>query len=243
MPFLLTIVAGSATMIGTLPIIKYFNNYKKLINISLSFASGVMISASFFDLIPESLNYFNKEFYLIPSIIYVAIFFSMGIILSTLINKNINEENNLKKVGISSMIAIIIHNLPEGIITYLSASVDIKLGISLAIAIILHNVPEGISIAVPIYYSTKSKKKAFFYTLIAALSEPLGAILAFLFLRNYVTNFFLGAILGIISGIMINISMYELLPEALTYKNKLITIFYTLFGIIFMFISIKFINI
>ena len=81
------------------------------------------------------------------------------------------------------MIAMIIHNIPEGIATFITTNNDITLGISLAIAIALHNIPEGISIALPIYYSTNKKKKAIFYTLISGISEPFGAILAFLFLK------------------------------------------------------------
>ena len=137
------------------------------------------------------------------------------------------------------MLAIIIHNLPEGIITFLTASINLKLGLSLAIAIMLHNIPEGISIAVPIYYSTKSRLKALFYTIIAAISEPLGALLAFLFLKNYITNFLLGIMLSLIAGIMSNISLYELFPESLKYKRKKLTIISTIIGIIFMYLSIN----
>ena len=86
------------------------------------------------------------------------------------------------------MIAIILHNLPEGIATFVATSSDVKLGLSLAIAIAMHNIPEGISISVPIYYSTGSKKRAIFYTLVSALSEPLGALLAFIFLKNFIND-------------------------------------------------------
>ena len=71
------------------------------------------------------------------------------------------EDTKLYKVGIVSMLAIILHNIPEGIATYVTGVSNKTLAISLTIAIALHNIPEGISIAVPIYYSTKSKLKAF----------------------------------------------------------------------------------
>lgn len=237
--FLLTIIAGSATMLGIFPVLFRFHDQEKLIAISLGFASGVMLSASFFDLVPEAYLYFASEYQMIPSILFVSVFFILGILLSTWIHRKMDfQEDKLYQVGISSMIAIIIHNLPEGIITFLTASIDIRLGISLAIAILLHNIPEGISIAVPIYYSTKSKLKAFFYTFIAAFSEPLGALLAFIFLKNYITNFFLGILLSIIAGIMVNISLYELLPQSLSYNRKITSILSVIIGLIFMWISI-----
>ena len=138
-------------------------------------------------------------------------------------------------VGVISAFTIILHNLPEGIITYLSSMTNIQLGISLTIAIALHNIPEGISIAVPIYSASKSRGRALFYTLLAALAEPIGAVLAFLFLKDIITNTNLGIILSLTAGIMLYISMFELLPNSLKYKNKTPIIF--LIGIIFVFFS------
>ena len=92
------------------------------------------------------------------------------------------NKENLYRVGIISMLAIILHNIPEGIATFISTTKDTSLGISLATSIAFHNIPEGISISIPIYYSTKSKTKAILYTFISALSEQIGAILTYLFL-------------------------------------------------------------
>ena len=71
----------------------------------------------------------------------------------------------------------------------------------------MHNIPEGISIAVPIYYSTKSKFKAILYTLISAISEPLGAFLTYLFIEKFINNTSLGLLFSFIAGIMIQISL------------------------------------
>ena len=132
------------------------------------------------------------------------------------------------------MIAIILHNIPEGIATYLSTESNFKLGLSLTIAIALHNIPEGISIALPIYYGSKSRGKALIYTLFSALSEPLGALLAYLFLSKTITNNIMGILMSLIAGIMIQISIYELLPTSLKFKNKKLTILSFILGIFFM---------
>lgn len=112
------------------------------------------------------------------------------------------------------------------------------LGISICIAIALHNIPEGISIAIPIYYSTKSKKKAIFYTFIAGLSEPLGAVLTGLFLVNYINDMVLGLLFAFIAGIMIQISSLKLLPTGSDYDKKLSLIFFIV-GVIVMLISLQ----
>lgn len=234
--FILTTLAGLSTLLGTLPIfIK--NKTNKIIISSLSFAAGVMITVSITDLIPEALNYLNKTFKIVPTLLIIGIFISLGIIISMTIDKYINREGELYKVGIISMIAIILHNIPEGIITYLGAETNIKLGLSLTIAIALHNIPEGISIAIPIYYAKKSRGKAILYTLTSALSEPLGALLAHLFLSKIMNNLLMGIILSVVAGIMIQIAVYELIPTSLKYKNKLRTILFITIGIIFMLLN------
>ena len=136
------------------------------------------------------------------------------------------------------MLAIILHNIPEGIATFISTTKDTSLGISLATSIALHNIPEGISISIPIYYSTKSKFKALFYTFLSALSEPLGAIITYLFLLPYVNNILLGLLFSFIAGIMIQISLTELLKESISYNKPTLTKVFFLIGIIFMLLKV-----
>lgn len=116
------------------------------------------------------------------------------------------------------------------------------LGISICIAIALHNIPEGISISVPIYYSSKSKKKAIFYTFLASLSEPFGAILTGLFLANYVNDIVLGLLFAFIAGVMIQISSFKLLPTGNGYNKKMAFIFFIV-GFIVMLFSLQLENI
>lgn len=147
------------------------------------------------------------------------------------------KDKSLFKVGIISMIAIILHNVPEGIATFLASSSDVSLGVSLAIAIAMHNIPEGISVSVPIYYSTGSKCRALLYTFVSALSEPFGALIAFLFLKKIMNDIILGILFSVIAGIMMQISFCELLPTAGKYRNYKYMIFFFILGVIFMLIN------
>lgn len=237
--FILTTLAGLSTLLGTIIIFINKKKSKKIITSSLSFAAGVMITVSIIDLIPESINYLHKTFKIFPAILIMLIFIIIGIIISMTIDKSINikKEEKLYKVGIISMLAIILHNIPEGIATFISTESNLKLGLSLTTAIALHNIPEGISISIPIYYATGSKIKAFTYTLISGLSEPLGALIAYLFLNNIMNNNIMGLLMAIIAGIMIQISFYELLPTSLKFKNKKATLIFLIIGILFMSIN------
>lgn len=237
--FLLTLIAGLSTLIGSIVIFLNKKNKDKIIISSLSFASSVMLFISLTDLIPESYNMFKNLFKLIPLIIIILININIGIILSFYIKKYIPENNNdnLYKVGLISMLAIIMHNIPEGMATFMASNTNISLGISLTIAIALHNIPEGISIAVPIYYSTNSKLKAILYTLISGLSEVFGAIITYLFLKPFINDYMMGILFSVIAGIMMHISVFELLPTSLNYKNKKLTKVSFILGILFVLFS------
>lgn len=207
---------------------------------ALAFAAGVMTTVSITDLIPESVS--KLSFYLpfFPVFCVILIGINIGIILSIFIEKRVSKEekpSSLYKIGIISMLAIILHNIPEGIATYISCKNDLSLGIKLTLAIALHNIPEGISISVPIYYATKNKKKALLYTFISGFSEMVGAVIAFLFLDNIANDFFMGFLYSIIAGIMITISVKELIPESLSYGYLKKTVIFFLLGIGFMLIS------
>lgn len=237
--FLLTFIAGFSTMIGTI-LIFFKEKTNRVVVGSLSFASGVMFTVSILDLIPEAITLLNYKS--IAEIVIITVFMVLGALLTMKIDKCMPEVDNsskkgLYRVGIISMFAIIMHNIPEGIATFMTTSANLSLGLSLTIAIALHNIPEGISIAVPIYYSTGNRKKALFYTFVSAISEPFGALLAFLFLKQFMNDLVMGLLMAVIAGIMSYISFFELLPKSLSYKNKSLSYVFFIIGIIFMTIN------
>ena len=237
--FFLTIFAGFSTLIGTLLIFINFKNTKKVIISSLSFASSVMIAIVLFDLMPEAIKLFNLNYNFFITIIFFLIFLIIGMLVIIFINKIVPENNNLYKLGIISMIGIIIHNVPEGILTFITSLVNQKLGLSMAIAITMHNIPEGIIISIPIYYSTKSKFKACFCSFISALSEVFGAFITYVFLYDYINDILIAILLSFVCGIMTYISIFELIKESLSYKNKKLFLIFFIIGLLFMLINLS----
>lgn len=236
--FIISSLAGFSTLIGALII---FISKKKTLNFlikGISFSAGIMFSLSIFFLIPESISFLNLNIKTMPSLLICFISFTLGITIFIIIDKIFPRKlknKSLYKLSIITMVGITIHNIPEGIATFITTNENIKLGINLAFSISMHNIPEGISIALPIYYHFKNKKKVFLYTSICALSEPFGALLAYLFIKP--TYLSLGIIYGLIAGIMSYISIYELIPSVTKYKRyKIILIFY-LVGTIFILIN------
>lgn len=135
-----------------------------------------------------------------------------------------SRNKKLLRMGLFTAFAIAIHNFPEGLATFLSALQDPALGVAIAVAIAFHNIPEGISVSVPIFYATGNRKKAFIYSFLSGLAEPVGAVIAFMALRLFlggesgiIPSQVMGALFGGVAGIMVYISLDELLPASRAY--------------------------
>merc|ERR1712156_1187746 len=117
-----------------------------------------------------------------------------------------STKKQLNRMGIMTALAVGIHNLPEGIATYIAAKTGSRLGAAMAIGIALHNIPEGVAIATPVYFATGSKLKAVGWTLLAGLAEPIGSIICWLVVGDGLDPSIEGVIYGAVSGMMITVS-------------------------------------
>ena len=220
---LLAFLAGISTTLGSLIafLIKKHEPKFCYLCVAFGFSAGVMIFISFTELLMEGINSTN---------ILTAFFgFFAGMILIFLIDVLIphtyqeevyEEKGKLKRTAILLTLGIAIHNFPEGIAVMFSSISNLRLGILIAIAIALHNIPEGVAIAMPIFYATNSRKKAFWYSFLSGIVEPIGAVLGFLVLYQFLNEFILGIILSAVAGIMVFISFDELLPYVYAHKKS-----------------------
>ena len=144
-PFIITLIAGLSTVLGAFAIFIKPKNIKNFISISLSFSATVMILISITDLIPTSFFNIMQNVRVGKGLLGILLAFFLGVFLINLLDKKmIKYENNndLYKVGILSAVVLMLHNLPEGIATFLSSYTDLSLGLNLGFAIMLHNIPE-----------------------------------------------------------------------------------------------------
>ena len=155
------------------------------------------------------------------------------------------HEKKLMRMGLFTALAIGIHNFPEGLATFLAALHDPSLGAAIAVAIALHNIPEGVSVSVPIYYATGKRRKAFFYSLLSGLAEPVGAGIAYLGLLFFaggsdgvLSPQLMGILFGGVAGIMVYISLDELLPTSRAYGEGHDSLFGLIGGMVVMALSL-----
>jgi len=245
---MLTALAGLSTGIGSA--IAYFIKKPKTVYLafSLGFSAGVMIYISFMELLPKALESKGE--------VWGITAFFVGIIFIGLIDLAIPEPTNpheykepsdiakgqgdesLIRTGLFTALAVAIHNFPEGLATFGTALSDVKLGIVIAVAIAIHNIPEGISVSVPIFYATRKKSKAFLYSFLSGLSEPVGAIIGFLILMPFLSEGLLASLMAFIAGIMVYISIDELLPMAHRYGHGHTVILGIVLGMFIMALSL-----
>ncbi|GAK58555.1 zinc uptake transporter [Candidatus Vecturithrix granuli] len=160
-------------------------------------------------------------------------------------NHHTIAHQTLLRTGLFTALAIAIHNFPEGLATFLAALEDPSLGIAIAVAVALHNIPEGISVSVPIFYASGNRKKAFFYSLISGLAEPVGAGIGYLSLRflvggkdGAIPSHVMGLLFGMVAGIMVYISLDELLPTSRAYGKGHDSLFGLVAGMLVMALSV-----
>jgi ZIP family zinc transporter len=148
------------------------------------------------------------------------------------------DAQRLMRMGTMTALVIGIHNFPEGMATFVSTLQDPGVGLSITIAIAIHNIPEGIAVSVPIFYATGDKRKAFLWSFLSGLTEPLGALAGYLVLWSFMTPTLQGIVLAAVAGIMVFISLDELLPSAEKYGEHHLSIYGAVAGMAVMAVSL-----
>lgn len=247
--FGLTLFAGLSTGIGSVIALLARRTNIRFLSVSLGFSAGVMIYVSFVEILTKARETLVDDMGYIPGNWVTAAAFFGGMLFIALIDKLIPAAENphemkrieemnvdktapdkhrLKRLGVFTALAIAIHNFPEGLATFTVALTDPGLGIVIAVAIAIHNIPEGIAVSVPIYYATGSRKKAFFYSFLSGLAEPLGAVVGYLILMPFMSEMVFGVLFASVAGIMVFISVDELLPAAEEYGEH----HYSIYGLV-----------
>lgn len=248
MELLFTLLVGLFTVIGTI-LVFFTNQNKNFVSFSISMAFSVMIMLGLLELLPESYEIIS-EYIKSPYSVFVII---IGIIIGITILKTLDNfipdhghdhvhdkehKRNLFHVGIVTSVALIIHNILEGMTLYNTLETSLKAGIMMCIGIGLHNIPIGMVIASTFYKKTKNKLKTLMISIGLSLSTFVGALLAVI-LKGITTNEFIeGVLLSITLGMIIYITLFELLKQVIEIKNKKIRYGGIIVGIIILLISI-----
>lgn len=247
MGLLLTLLLGLFIIIGAVIVFVTKNN-DKFVQFSISLAFSVMLMLIAIDLLPEAYDVIDTGNN-IYNIIYILVGAAIGFILLKLLDNFIPDHDddpntsnddlkNLKHIGLVSSIALVIHNIVEGMAIYLLVSSDIKAGIIACIGVGLHNIPLGMVIASTFYKSNQNKKKTLLIILGISFSTFIGGLIIFLFPFTNILGYIEKVSLTLTIGMLLYILIMELLPKVITYKNKKITIVGIITGIVLLLVTL-----
>ncbi|KAL8796362.1 MAG: hypothetical protein Q9195_001269 [Heterodermia aff. obscurata] len=134
--------------------------------------------------------------------------------------------NAFLSIGLQTSIAIALHKLPEGFITYATNHANPTLGFSVFMALFIHNITEGFAMALPLYLAINSRWRAMFWSsLLGGVSQPLGAGIAALWLKaagrgdNAPGETVYGCMFAITAGIMASVAL-QLFSESLSLSHE-----------------------
>lgn len=253
--FFLTLLAGLSTGIGSCIAFVCRQTNRKFLSVCLGFSAGVMIYVSMVELFAQAQEALTAQLGSKQGSWAAAGAFFGGILVIAVIDRLIPSGENphevklmeqaadptagrLMRMGVFTALAIAIHNFPEGLATFVSALQEPGVAIPVVAAIAIHNIPEGIAVSVPIYQATGSRRKAFLYSFLSGLAEPLGALLGWLVLRPVMSDMVFGLLFAGVAGIMVFISLDELLPAAREYGEHHLSIYGLIAGMAVMAVSL-----
>ncbi|OWS73584.1 zinc transporter ZupT [Pantoea sp. VS1] len=219
-PLLLTILAGGATFVGAIFGVLGQKPSNRVLAFALGFAAGIMLLISLMEMLPAALHAEGMSPVLGYGMFMLGLlgYFAMDRLLPHQHPQDLMAVNrrptNLKRTAILLTLGISLHNFPEGIATFVTASSDMELGLGIALAVAIHNIPEGLAVAGPMYAATGSKAKALFWACLSGMAEILGGIIAFLLLGPAVSPVMIATIMAAVAGIMVALSVDELMPLA-----------------------------
>jgi ZIP family zinc transporter len=240
-----TALAGLSTTVGGLLVFVIRQPGPRFMALSLGFAAGVMILVSFAELLPKGIEELG------PGLGYVAFFAGLAVmfIIDAAVphsyegvadgsSDSPQQKGRLLRLGLFVALGIAIHNFPEGMATFAATLADPRLGAAIAVAIAIHNIPEGLAVAAPIYAATGSRGKAFWWSFLSGLAEPLGAALAAIVLLPFLHGRALAGMLAGVAGLMVFISLDELLPAAREHGQEHLAIIGAIAGMAVMAVSL-----
>jgi ZIP family zinc transporter len=253
--FALTLLAGLATGIGSALALFARRTNTRFLSAALGFSAGVMIYVSFVEILADARGSLVLELGARSGAWVSVLAFFGGIGLTALIDRLVPAAENphevhrveemqrrpdahLMRMGLVSAAAIALHNFPEGIATFVAVLDNPRLGASIAAAVALHNIPEGIAVAVPVFYATGSRGKAFAWSFLSGLSEPLGALAAWWLLAGLAGVVLRGVLFAAVAGVMVFISFDELLPTAREYGEPHVAVYGLVSGMAVMAVSL-----
>ncbi|MBU2574586.1 MAG: ZIP family metal transporter [Elusimicrobia bacterium] len=213
MIILFSIIAVIFTLIGGGIALKLGSLNKKFLIRTLSYASGILISVVFLDLLPAGweLNRTNLTWGILGALL--ALFLAESFTVLSSRSEFLEEcEVHAHNLGIFAFIALALHSLLDGVNIAVGFKTGTAAGFNVSLGVILHKFADGVTLVALLLHGGRTKKQAFCLSLALAAATPLGAAMMGPFLRC-ISPDVIALFLGISSGSFLYIAMADILPQ------------------------------
>lgn len=231
-------VASLSTALGGIIVVLIKNITDGMMSVFQGFAAAVMITVSFGEMLPHALKIMFMHTEHFCAAVALIVLFLFGWLAGMLISegaeglyRNDSKDTEVKKISIITTTVMVLHNLPEGMLTIFTGMSDAEFGLKMAAAVALHNIPEGVVVASSAVCAGNSKLKGLWHSFLAGFSEFTGGIVAALIFCGKVDDLFISAILCAVSGVMVQTSLCELIPSGLKLADKKYTVYGSVLGL------------
>lgn len=220
-----SLIAAVSTIIGGLLVVYRYDWSHNNQNYLAAFASGTLVSLSFMEIIPESME-IDKMGGLSVIIGFLLLYLFEQFSSSS---RCADDECTMKRVSLLTWGGLLLHSFIDGIAMVASFQVSSDLGLMVALGVVLHEFPEGLTSGSLLTLLRYSKRKIFFFVFLVAIATPIGAILSILsigFFNPASMTPFLSSVLGLAAGTFIYVGVAELLPHSHRIKDLKVTVIF-----------------
>ncbi|MFR7825205.1 MAG: ZIP family metal transporter [Odoribacter splanchnicus] len=244
----MTLVAAISTFMGAMTSLYFRKVNQVTLSVILGFAAGIMIYTAFMKLMPDSISILSSQLSCAQTKITSTVCFFVGIVLLyplgylvKLWKKKEVEHYDAslqyyRRVAILVLLTITAHSFVEGLATFLSFLATPLVAIPLVLSIIVHNFPEGMTIGALFNKISDSmnRRRAIFYSVIASLFEPIGALMAYIFILKYSNPVLTGILKAFLSGLLVATALNELIPNSQLKGNRKVSVQSIILGMFIM---------
>lgn len=235
--FIIAVIASVSTFMGAMTSLYFKKVNPKTLAVILGFAAGIMLYTAFMKLMPDAVLILSGQLpYKEVKLVTTSYFFGNMFALSVGVSGKYMEKREDRKydeamqyyrrIAVLILITITAHSFVEGLATFLSYLASPLVAIPLVMSIIVHNFPEGMTIGALFnkISETMGRRKAILYSAIASVCEPLGAIMAYVFILKYSTPVLNGILKAFLSGLLVATALNELIPNSQLKGNRRISV-------------------
>ncbi len=237
MELLITFLAGASVLVGAV-VVRLEDSRSRIAHLSMAIALGALLSLLIFDLLPEMAETAGSTGWIVTLVLAAA-----GVLLLRLLDRFVPEHQdhehnhdtgNALHIGLMSSLAVILHNIVEGMTVYSLAYADLRQGLVFAVGIALHNIPVGLLICSTIRKESVVRQVG---VLSAVTLSTLAGGVIMLLVSGKMSESVTGALVSVATGMIIYLVFWELLPHVLRTKARLLNISGTVLGFLLVFLS------